>query len=66
MTVLRVVLDTNVLLSGIAYPSSIPGKILTAWRRAGSMWCCPNTSSTNCAAFCPGSRIGTVFRGGYP
>jgi putative PIN family toxin of toxin-antitoxin system len=29
---LRVVLDTNVLLSGIAYPASIPGKILTAWR----------------------------------
>lgn len=29
---LRVVLDTNVLLSGIAYPSSIPGQILTAWR----------------------------------
>jgi len=29
---LRVVLDTNVLLSGIAYPGSVPGKILTAWR----------------------------------
>jgi putative PIN family toxin of toxin-antitoxin system len=29
---LRVVLDTNVLISGIAYPSSVPGKILTAWR----------------------------------
>lgn len=29
---LRVVLDTNVLLSGIAYPSSLPGKILAAWR----------------------------------
>jgi len=29
---LRVVLDTNVLLSGISYPSSIPGKILAAWR----------------------------------
>lgn len=28
----RVVLDTNVLLSGIAYPASIPGKILAAWR----------------------------------
>lgn len=26
------VLDTNVLLSGIAYPASIPGKIVTAWR----------------------------------
>jgi putative PIN family toxin of toxin-antitoxin system len=33
MTLLRVVLDTNVLLSGIAYPRSIPGKILAAWRR---------------------------------
>ena len=25
-------LDTNVLLSGIAYPASIPGKIIAAWR----------------------------------
>ncbi|MHB1531370.1 putative toxin-antitoxin system toxin component, PIN family [Acidithiobacillus sp.] len=32
MASLRVVLDTNVLLSGIAYPTSIPGKILAAWR----------------------------------
>ncbi|MEW6765206.1 MAG: putative toxin-antitoxin system toxin component, PIN family [Pseudomonadota bacterium] len=29
---LRVVLDTNVLLSGIAYPGSVPGKIMSAWR----------------------------------
>lgn len=29
---LRIVLDTNVLLSGIAYPGSLPGKILSAWR----------------------------------
>jgi len=29
---LRVVLDTNVLLSGIAFPGSIPGKIMSAWR----------------------------------
>lgn len=29
---LRVVLDTNVLLSGIAYPASVPGKIMSAWR----------------------------------
>jgi uncharacterized protein len=28
----RVVLDTNVILSGLAYPTSIPGKILEAWR----------------------------------
>lgn len=32
MPTLRVVLDTNVLLSGIAYPSSIPGKIMSSWR----------------------------------
>lgn len=25
-------LDTNVLLSGIAYPTSVPGKIVAAWR----------------------------------
>lgn len=29
---LRLVLDTNVLLSGIAYPGSVPGQILKAWR----------------------------------
>jgi putative PIN family toxin of toxin-antitoxin system len=29
---LRVVLDTNVLFSGIAYPASVPGKIMSAWR----------------------------------
>jgi putative PIN family toxin of toxin-antitoxin system len=29
---LRVVLDTNVLLSGIAFPGSVPGRILSAWR----------------------------------
>ena len=32
MATLRVVLDTNVLLSGIEYPASIPGKIIAAWR----------------------------------
>ena len=29
---LRVVLDTNVLVSALAYPGSIPGRILNAWR----------------------------------
>ena len=32
MATLRVVLDTNVLLSGIAYPANVPGKIIAAWR----------------------------------
>lgn len=32
MATLRVVLDTKVLLSGIAYPASVPGKIMSAWR----------------------------------
>ena len=32
MPTLRVVLDTNVLLSGIAYPGSVPGKIMGAWQ----------------------------------
>lgn len=32
MPALRIVLDTNVLLSGLAYPASVPGKILAAWR----------------------------------
>ena len=33
MPSLRVVLDTNVLVSGLAYPDSVPGRIVTAWRR---------------------------------
>ncbi len=36
MATLRVVLDTNVLLSGIAYPASIPGKIMAAWRHGSA------------------------------
>ncbi|MBK4737139.1 putative toxin-antitoxin system toxin component, PIN family [Noviherbaspirillum pedocola] len=35
MTSLRVVLDTNVLVSGLAYPGSIPGRIVNAWRQGG-------------------------------
>ncbi len=35
MPTLRVVLDTNVLVSGLAYPSSIPGVIVAAWRHGG-------------------------------
>jgi len=35
MAQISVVLDTNVLLSGIAYPNSIPGKIIAAWRNGG-------------------------------
>ncbi|RWA55980.1 DNA-binding protein [Cupriavidus sp. UYMSc13B] len=32
---LRVVLDTNVLVSGLAYPGSVPGRIVAAWRQRG-------------------------------
>ncbi|MBP7867411.1 MAG: putative toxin-antitoxin system toxin component, PIN family [Acidobacteria bacterium] len=35
MSALRVVLDTNVLVSGLAYPGSIPGRILETWRQGG-------------------------------
>lgn len=35
MPALRVVLDTNVLVSGLAYPGSVPGRIVTAWRQGG-------------------------------
>ena len=31
---MKVVLDTNVLVSGLMYPESVPGKIVTAWREA--------------------------------
>ena len=33
MSALRVVLDTNILVSAIAYPGSIPGRIFSAWQR---------------------------------
>lgn len=33
MAALRVVLDTNVLVSGLAYPAGNPGRILAAWRQ---------------------------------
>lgn len=32
---MRVVLDTNVLVSGLAYPGSVPGRILGVWRQGG-------------------------------
>lgn len=35
MAALRVVLDTNVLVSGLAYPGSVPGRIVAAWRQGG-------------------------------
>lgn len=35
MAGLRVVLDTNILVSGLAYPGSVPGRIVAAWRQGG-------------------------------
>jgi putative PIN family toxin of toxin-antitoxin system len=35
MAGLRVVLDTNVLMSGLAYPGSVPGRIVSVWRQGG-------------------------------
>jgi putative PIN family toxin of toxin-antitoxin system len=35
MVGVRVVLDTNVLVSGLAYPGSLPGRILSAWQQGG-------------------------------
>lgn len=29
------VLDTNVLVSGLAYPAGVPGRIVSAWQRGG-------------------------------
>lgn len=31
---MKVVLDTNVLISGLMYPQSVPGRIVSAWREA--------------------------------
>jgi putative PIN family toxin of toxin-antitoxin system len=33
MSAVRAVLDTNVLVSGLAYPGSVPGRIVAAWRQ---------------------------------
>ena len=35
MAGLRVVLDTNVPVSGLAYPMGAPGRIVDAWQRGG-------------------------------
>jgi putative PIN family toxin of toxin-antitoxin system len=35
MAGLRVVLDTNVLVSGLAYPGGVPGRIVSVWRQGG-------------------------------
>lgn len=35
MSALRVVLDTSVLVSGLACPGSVPGRIGAAWRQGG-------------------------------
>ncbi len=35
MARLRVVLDTNVLVYGLAYPTSVPGRIVGVWRGGG-------------------------------
>jgi putative PIN family toxin of toxin-antitoxin system len=35
MSGLRVVLDTNVLVSGLASPGSVPGRIVGIWRQGG-------------------------------
>lgn len=35
MAGLRVVLDTNVLVSGLVYPGSVPGRIVATWRQGG-------------------------------
>ena len=35
MAQISIVLDTNVLLSGIAYPNSVPRKIIAVWRIGG-------------------------------
>jgi putative PIN family toxin of toxin-antitoxin system len=35
MPLVRVVLDTNVLVSGLAYPQSILGRIVQQWRSGG-------------------------------
>jgi len=35
MAGIRVMLDTDVLVSGLAYPASIPGRIVSTWHQGG-------------------------------
>ncbi len=32
---MRVVLDTNVIIAGLAYPAGPPGRVVAAWRNGG-------------------------------
>ena len=32
MAIVSAVLDTNVIVSGLAYPNSVPGRLLASWR----------------------------------
>lgn len=59
MATLRVVLDTHVLLSGIAYTASVLGKIPAAWRHGSVEVLLSDYIGANSVACCPGSRIGT-------
>lgn len=55
MPALRAVLDTNVLLSGIAYPASVPGRLITAWKHGAlqvvlSQYILTVSADTSCGA----------------
>ena len=56
MAGLRVVLDTNVLVSGLAYPGSVPGRILNAWQQGGLDVVLSSTYWMRWFGCCRGSR----------
>jgi predicted nucleic acid-binding protein len=60
MAGLAVVLDTNVLLSGLAYPASVPGRLLAAWRFGALEVVLSDfiLAELSCAAPCPGWSTG--------
>lgn len=60
MAALRVILDTNVLVSGIAYPASVPGRIMAAWRHGSVEVLLSDYILDELLRVLPGSRIDTA------
>ena len=59
---MRVVVDTNVLLSGLMYPNSTPGRIVAAWRNAAFELVLTRAQLTEIARVLSYPKIARVLR----
>ena len=59
---MRVVVDTNVLLSGLMYPNSTPGRIVAAWRSAAFELVLTRAQLTEIARVLSYPKIARVLR----